>query len=308
MSQKFGLRYAERGMKSVLVCSLLFVVGIARADDPVAVPAIYRNSPEFYGAIGTEVAISATLSSTKIAIGETTTLTLHLAIVQNPNEVTRPPLESMPSFTSAFQIETGESKLGQRGVSFAYLLRPRSAGTVSLPRIRFRYFNPSAAEGKQMQTAYSDSLTLTVLPSLQKGEPLGKEIPERFRTLVSDSPSIATSHPLIWLVTIPITLLVVPLLASLIRISFPTVTAKARSRAAIVATKRLAAARHSSEPAGTVASALNEYLAARPDLDRTRANSLFAACDEARFSPLGDKRQSLVEEAERRLAEWEAQP
>ena len=101
-------------MKSVLVCSLLFVVGIARADDPVVVPAIYRNSPEFYGAIGTEVAISATLNSTKIAIGETTTLTLYIANVQNPNDVTRPPLESMPSFTSAFQIETGENVVGQR--------------------------------------------------------------------------------------------------------------------------------------------------------------------------------------------------
>ena len=210
----------------------------------------------------------------------------------------------MPAWTAGFQIEAGEKVIGAREVSFRYLLRPRAVGETAIPRIKFRYFNPSAAEGKQLQTAYTEGLTLMV-NSARKSDTTRREIPSRFLTPVTDSPSLVLVHPWQWMISIPVSLLTIPLISWLFHAKSAGQSKLTRSRAGVRATRQLAEAHRSEDPAGIVSQTINEYLSTRPDLNRDEAAALLTACDEARFSPKREQRNSLIHDAGRLIAKWE---
>lgn len=280
----------------------LLLTSIVRADDPV--PAIYRNAPDFYGAVGSGVTVAYSLSTPTASVGTSVTLMLNIRNVQNPGDVTRPPLDAMPAWTAQFQIESGPTTIGKNEVWFQYTLRPRSAGTVTLPRIRFSFFNPSAAEGKQLQTAYSDTVSLTVIDSTAPPRP-AIPIPERFRLPATEASTIGFGNRWAWLVLIPVTLGSIPLITALVR----RLAHRRRERVIEVATarvrQRLDAARQSATPAEAIESAVREYVAVRPDRNGEPVETLLTACHIARFSPNGETGHALIPQAERLVGEAE---
>ena len=130
----------------------LLLTSIVRADDPV--PAIYRNAPDFYGAVGSGVTVAYSIPTPNASVGSSVMLMLHVRNARNPGDITRPPLDTMPAWTTRFQIESGPTTLGKNEVWFQYALRPRTAGTVTLPRIRFSFLQ--SRRGRREAT--SDSL------------------------------------------------------------------------------------------------------------------------------------------------------
>jgi hypothetical protein len=274
----------------------LLLASAVRADDPV--PAIYRNAPDFYGAVGSGVTVAYSLSTPTASVGTSVVLMLNIRNVQNPGEITRPPLDAMPAWTQRFQIESGPTTLGKNEVWFQYTLRPRAAGKVTLPRIRFSFFNPAAAEGKQLQTAYSDTSSLTVSEATTPPRP-ALHIPKRFRTPAMETSAVGFGNRWAWLVLVPVTLGSIPLTASLVR----RLAIRRRDRIIALATARarqqLMAARQSREPAEIIESAVREYLAVRPDRNGEPVETLLTACHIARFSPNGESGYALIPQAER---------
>ncbi|MFO0935180.1 MAG: BatD family protein [Gemmataceae bacterium] len=271
------------------------------------VPAVIRSDPEFSGAVGTGVRLNATITPASVEAGQAATLSLRISGVQNPDGVNRPALDSLPAFSQSFQVEAGEQAAGTREVTFLYRLKPRTVGTMAVPRVRLRYFNPAAAEGRQLQTAYSEALVLTVAPSSAVvPSTVTRELPERFREPITISTPWIILHPMLWLVVIPITAVLIPTVVSMRRSIRSRRASQSQSVAARLALKQIQAARTSNDPARIVAQAVQDYLTAKPELDRSHANELFAACEEFRFSNIRNSPAELILQAERLLAAWEA--
>lgn len=288
-------------MVRAIVVLLLFM-SFVRADDPV--PAIYRNAPDFYGAVGSGVTVAYSLSTPTASVGTSVVLMLHVRNVRNPGDITRPPLDAMPGWTTQFQIESGPTTIGKNEVWFQYTLRPRAAGAVTLPRIRFSFFNPAAAEGKQLQTAYSDTVSLTVTDATASPRP-ALPIPERFRTPAEEARAVGFGNRWAWLVLVPVTLGSIPLITALVR----RLAHRRRERVIAIATarvrQRLDAARHSATPAEAIESAVREYVAVRPERNGEPVETLLTACHIARFSPNGETGHALIPQAERIVGDAE---
>lgn len=278
------------------IAVILFVVSAARADDPV--PAIYRNAPDFYGAVGSGVTVAYSISTPSSSVGSSVVLMLHVRNVRNPGDIVRPPLDAMPGWTTRFQIESGPTTLGKNEVWFQYTLRPRTTGSVTLPRIRFSFFNPAAAEGKQLQTAYSDTASLIVTEATAPPRP-AVPVPERFRTPATEGTSLGFGNRWAWLVLIPLTLVSIPLIASFVRRFAVRRRERVMALATLWAKQRLAMARQSATPAETIESALREFVAVRPERNGEPVESLLTACHIARFSPNGETGHALIPQAER---------
>jgi hypothetical protein len=287
-------------VRAIVVLLLLALVG--RAFDPV--PAIYRNAPDFYGAVGSSVTVAYSLSTPTASVGTSVVLMVNIRNVRNPGDITRPPLDAMPAWTTQFQIESGPTTIGKNEVWFQYTLRPRVAGKVTLPRIRFSFFNPAAADGKQLQTAYSDTAPLSVTEATASPRP-AIPIPERFRSPATEASTIGFGNRWAWLVLIPVTLGSIPLITALVR----RFTIRRRERAIALATarvrQRLQAARHSATPAEAIESAVREYVAVRPERNGEPVETLLTACHIARFSPNGETGHALIPQADRIVGDAE---
>lgn len=146
MTSKVGSRKAEVGIKAAsgLVMVVLACI-VVRADGPGEIPPTVRTAEHFYGAVGSGVDVTVAVSPATVAVGEAATLTVTVLNVTNPAGVARPPLDAFPAWATRFQIENGPTGLGEKSVTFEYVLRPREAGELNLPRIRFAYYNPAAA-------------------------------------------------------------------------------------------------------------------------------------------------------------------
>src|SRR5262249_4669579 len=71
---------------------------------------------------------------------------------------------------------------GTDPAAFAYRLRPRTAEVDRIPRLRFAYYNPAAADGKQFPVTYTDAIPIRVLPPAAEAEPRPTwDVPAIFR-------------------------------------------------------------------------------------------------------------------------------
>lgn len=290
-----GSRIADCGFKTGFgLMAMLSSIVTVRADGPVEIPATVRAAEHFYGAVGSGVDVTLAVSPATVAVGETTTLTVTVTNVVNPAGVTRPTLDAIPAWATTFQIENGPSRPGEKSVAFEYALRPRDAGNVALPRLRFAYYNPAAAPGRQLQTTYADSVTLTVTP--RRAEPV--VLPERFRTPVAPASFTVPSPFAVWLTVAGVALGGVTLAWRFTSRRAADERTLARREALAAATARLRSARTSPDPAAGVAAVVRHY--AEPlSLPSAGVAALTAACDAARFGPGGVNDGSLVDEAER---------
>jgi hypothetical protein len=267
---------------------------VVHADGPGEIPLTIRTAEHFYGAVGSGVEVKLAVSPATVAVGEAATLTVTVSNVTNPAGVTRPPLDTFPTWATRFQIENGATRTGEKQVTFEYALRPREAGEVTLPRLRFAYYNPAAAPGRQLQTTYANSVPLAVTE--RRAEPA--VVPERFRTGVARSGLTPPSPFVVWL-TFACVAVVGTALAWRIggRHTGDAATIE-RQRALAAATAKLRTARSAPDPAAIVDDVVRtsrDPLALPPD----DVAELSAACDAARFGPDGATPLSLVDRAER---------
>jgi len=169
-----------------MLFTLLFA--LAAADE---IPAIVRASPFFSQAFGSNsLAITSTARPTTVALGESLVFEITFGGVRNPFEVVRPKLA-----LTDFAVDDLDAARDADGVSFRYRLRPRGLGVVEIPGVRIDYYQPEAAEDKQLRTRYTTSIPIVVTaPPVVKKTLI---VPERFRTLIAESPS--PPKPPVWL-------------------------------------------------------------------------------------------------------------
>ena len=152
---------------------LLLVLAIAPAAGPAGltladIPPIDRRAADFYGAIAAgpdKVTAAWAVSPAEIPLDGDTTLTLTVRNAANPGELARPDLGRMSDKFGAFQVEDLPDEPPEAGVvRFRYRLRPRAAGTLTVPALTYRYYRPRYPEGRRFQTTYADPVTVTVTP------------------------------------------------------------------------------------------------------------------------------------------------
>jgi hypothetical protein len=135
---------------------LLLAVG----DD---IPATVRSRADFSGAVGRSIEVTAAWSTGEKRVGEAMLLSVVVSGVSNPEAATGPALETTPEWSRSFQFEKRMKRIDGDRVTFEYACRPRDAGTIAVPRIKFVWFRPSAPEGRQLQTSYAEVPTVMVL-------------------------------------------------------------------------------------------------------------------------------------------------
>jgi hypothetical protein len=143
------------------------------------VPPFFQPPTDFYGAKGSHVTVTATSEPKQVPANRAILFTLAIHGVSNPSELKRPPLHDLPEFARSFEIEDVP---GNDPATFVYHLRPRTAEVTRIPRLRYAYYNPAAADGKQFPVTYSDAIPIRVLPPVTATEPNSAwAVPEIFR-------------------------------------------------------------------------------------------------------------------------------
>ena len=151
---------------AVLLC--LFA-GVATPAEPVTrlaqLPAIDQQKDDFYGALaaaGKSVKATWTLDI-PLTTSTDSTLTLTLFDVLNPDEVKAPDLAGVPEFQAAFVRIEAPSRIefdpSSSTVKIITTVRPRNAGKLTVPELKFVYYLPVAS---RFQTTYAVSLEYTV--------------------------------------------------------------------------------------------------------------------------------------------------
>jgi hypothetical protein len=234
----------------------------------------------FYGAQGVGVRVRWELERDTVREGESLLITLVVERVQNPQQVQRPDLRKFELFARSFEwIEPQpppEIDASSHRVRFPYRLRPRHRGVTEVPPLLFRYFNPSASEGRQYPLTIAKALPLRIIPaaSPEGTPPLPLQAADSwFELIESDS---ATSviwgqgpSGSVWIIS----LVMGPLLAwgwySLWRRWFPDAQKLARlqrSRLARETVRQLRQVSRSSHPWDVLSAAVVHYIQQRWNL------------------------------------------
>jgi hypothetical protein len=155
---------------------VFFLVTISFVGD---VPPFFQPPTDFYGAKGSHVTVTAAAEPTQVPANRAVLLTITVRGATNPTELKRPPLHDLPEFSRRFQIEDVP---GTNPVAFVYRLRPRTTEIDRIPRLRFAYYNPAAADGRQFPVTYTDAIPIRVLPPVTEAEPKSTwDVPAIFR-------------------------------------------------------------------------------------------------------------------------------
>ncbi len=155
--------------------TLFIAVGLIAAD----VPPFFQPPTDFYGAKGTHVTITATSDLTRVPVNKLITFTITVHGTGTQSDLKRPPLRDLPEFSRRFEIEDVPSS---NPAVFEYHLRPRTTEIDRIPRLRFAYYNPTAAEGKQFPVTYTDAIPIRVLPPVEDVNPKSPmQVPAIFR-------------------------------------------------------------------------------------------------------------------------------
>ncbi len=138
---------------------------------PVKILPFPEGEPEsFNGAVG-NFTLAAGLSSGEVKAGEAVNLSVTVAGQGNLKTLTAPKLPDMPDFKvydtmSSLDISKSGDIIGGKKI-FTTILIPKTAGRLTIPRIRFSFFDTSA---KAYRELYAGPLGLTV----EKGDGGGK--------------------------------------------------------------------------------------------------------------------------------------
>jgi len=298
------------------------------------IPAVDRDAPDFYGALAKgsdRVSVTWTVDPEVVPLDGTTILRLRIEPVVNPDEVRRPALMEMPEFYRLFQIEArGKERPGPEVVVFCYHLRPRQAGVLAIPSLKFRYYRPGFPEPRRFQTTYARSIAVTVTPAMKAPEVSTIRAPAAFFQLVPEPSTTVHVSPWAWLIPLGCTPLLALLGVILTRWLFPTAARRDRNGHISLARKALIAlaqAGHDVAPARAVAATVIEYLQRRipltgkprtteevlaalaasdwPEHRRTAVAKLLQRCDAARYSGSRDDAESLAAFAQQLIRSWE---
>ena len=127
-------------------------------------------APENFSGLVGEFTLQGHLSSSSIAVGESTTLALRLKGNGSLKGFTEPTL-ALPGFKVYQDKTTSNEEVTTAGISslreFRTALVPLSAGRFSLPPVKVTYFNPKL---QRYDTVASRGYTLSVHPGAQKEE------------------------------------------------------------------------------------------------------------------------------------------
>ncbi len=140
--------------------SPIFAVGPAAMVRVIPPPE--ENRPDSYiGAIGSNLAVEASLDAQTCNVGDPLKLTLALSGAIQMRNISPPKLSLQPALLERFEIydesvQTGKQN-GQR--QYEYTLRPRRAGSFELPAVEVSYYDVSL---RQYQTVRSLPIPLKV--------------------------------------------------------------------------------------------------------------------------------------------------
>jgi hypothetical protein len=315
------------------------VLGTPHPAPAQDIPAVGQPTADFYGAAGSGVKVAWQLDRTEVPEDAEVVATLKVTNVTNPAKVTRPDLKNRDDFKALFVVTDvpGPPAVGPREVAFAYRLRPRNRQTAEVPGLRFHYYNPAAAAGRQFPLTTAKPVPITVTAAAPKpaapAVPLAE--PDHLFTVFTGPgvlgrpaltpgmwawAAIGLAGPVAAAVWFVLWQRLYPGAARLARIR--------RSRAARRATDAIRRVYRTPDPPAAVAAAVLGYLQARhplppgaatpsevaaalaelgvPAVECAAAAGLLRACDAARFAPGAGGWAPLVAGAEALIARLEA--
>jgi hypothetical protein len=121
---------------------------------PIKILPFPEGAPEsFKGAVG-GFTLAAGLSAREVKAGEAVNLSITIAGQGNLKTLTAPKLPEMPDFKvydtmSSLDISKSGDVIGGKKV-FTTILIPKTAGKLTIPRIRFSFFDPSAKAYREL--------------------------------------------------------------------------------------------------------------------------------------------------------------
>lgn len=154
------------------------------ADTFVAVPLPPSGRPlDFAGAVG-ELRDTIWTDGASARVGDTFTVTVRVSGVGNLNLLPRPPLQVdwatiVPGDERVQWDSTGSAVRGSK--QFDWVVTPRVAGDLSIPPVRYDYFNPATRRYEVATTA------LLPIPVSAAGRPVVANVPQ-VRDTIGDSP------------------------------------------------------------------------------------------------------------------------
>lgn len=322
----------------LLLLVLCVVCTRPTAHGPLLAQPIFGEPLEdYYKAQGRGISVRWVVPQTTVVEGHDLNVTLVITGATNPAAVEKPDLSKIPKFAERFAItpESDEPRTPMdRDVRFNYKFRPRNRSVSQIPALKFHYYNPSAAPGKQQfPSTMADSVGITVTEPPKLPKVAMWEADHLFH--VSSGPEVlhAPFVPCQW------AWLAAGLFGPLAALGwflvwrriFPDaarMTQLRRSRAARRATDAIRSANRTPDPPATIANAVLGYLRMRFPLPESAVTpseiatalvgvsiltgvaeqvaDVFRECDRARFAPPSDSGVSLAANAEAAITRLEA--
>ena len=272
-------------MRGVVVLCLF--AGFATSAEPITrvsqLSAIDQQRDDFYGALavaGKSIKTTWTLDNS-LTTSTDSTLTLTLTNVLNTDEVRAPELASRPEFITAFSKIESPSRIEFdpmiNVVKIITQVRPRNAGKLTIPELKFVYYLPLAM---RFQTTYAESLNPTVTAAIAPPPVPLDGPPDFFVERASTGRAGAVPSWLWWAVPVVLSLLAIGIIFWHRR-AYPQAAERARIlriRAVRVALHDLRRLPHA-VPAQTLAAIWQRYLVSRYGVRHT-ANTPQELADE----------------------------
>ena len=287
----------------------------------------FEPTEDYYDAKGRGIRAKWEVPNTSVEEGRDLVATLVITGATNPTEVKKPDLKKLKAFDvfTVINVTDPPRKSDDKIVRFVYKLRPRTRTVDQVPALKFRYFNPAAAEDKRFPSTFADSVSITVTEP-PRPEPV--RMPEADHLFHATTGAEVLRGPFVpcrwaW----GAAALFGPLAALgwflVWRRIYPNAARLAQMRRSRAARRAIDAVRRSGrtpDPPATIASALLGYLrtlfpvpesavtppeiasalveARVPARVAEQIADVFRACDRARFAPPGDSGLSLAAKAE----------
>ena len=121
----------------------------------VVPPPEQNRPPCFIGAIGTNLAVKASLDAQTCNVGDPLTLTLSVGGNISMDNLRPPALGEQPALTKEFKLydDTVQTLKKDGGRQFTYTIRPRRSGTLEVPPIEVAFYDVSRSAYRVERTA-----------------------------------------------------------------------------------------------------------------------------------------------------------
>jgi hypothetical protein len=163
-----------------LILTIVSSAQLSAQEKPSSPKAPVAGRPaNFSGGIGT-FRVAASAAPTDVQAEGRIDFTVRITGRGNLEQVKRPDLRKLQSFTKRFQIKNGEERFlaKEPAKEFKYVLRPLRADVNEIPPLQFVYYRPGATpEHLGYQTTYTSSIPLTVRPLGESREKLADSMP-----------------------------------------------------------------------------------------------------------------------------------